>query len=279
MKRFEPSRTYSSPSRRAVVRIAAESEPEPDSVSAYAGSHSPEANLGQVALLLLVAAGELEAERAELLHREDQGRGRADLPHLLDRDQREERAGAEPAVLLGEEEAEDVVLAEQLDDVPGELVGGVDLGRARRDPLARELPDEVAQLPLLVVQDVPGHGAEFTGRARSRASARALQPRRARRRSRRPPPRARAALVHRHHGACGLECPLGLGGGCGRVALGEQQPRPHERRARRSASCDTRLPSIDARSRSSAVRASARAPASSHEPTTASTAASQLGSP
>src|SRR5947207_12601161 len=47
MKRFEPSRTYSSPSRRAVVRIAAESEPEPDSVSAYAGSHSPKANLGR----------------------------------------------------------------------------------------------------------------------------------------------------------------------------------------------------------------------------------------
>ena len=69
----------------------------------------------------------------------------------------EERAGAEPAVLLGEEEAEDVVLAEQLDDVPRELVGGVDLGGARRDPLARELPHEVAQLPLLVVQDVPGH--------------------------------------------------------------------------------------------------------------------------
>ena len=34
MNRFEPSRTYSSPSRRAVVRIAAESEPEPASVSA-----------------------------------------------------------------------------------------------------------------------------------------------------------------------------------------------------------------------------------------------------
>ena len=47
MKRFEPSRTYSSPSRRAVVRIAAESEPEPDSVRAYAGSHSPEANFGR----------------------------------------------------------------------------------------------------------------------------------------------------------------------------------------------------------------------------------------
>ena len=34
MNRFEPSRTYSSPSSRAVVRIAAESEPDPASVSA-----------------------------------------------------------------------------------------------------------------------------------------------------------------------------------------------------------------------------------------------------
>src|SRR6266566_9745684 len=121
-------------------------------------------------LLLRVAAGELEAERAELLHREDERRGRADLRHLFDRDQREKGAGAEPAVLLGEEEAEDVVLAEQLDDVPRELVGGVDLGSPRRDSLASELPDEVAQLPLLVAQDVPGHGAESTGRARSRAN-------------------------------------------------------------------------------------------------------------
>src|SRR5439155_19981522 len=126
--------------------------------------------LGQVTPLLLVVAGELEAERAELLDREDQGRGRADLSHLLDRDQREERAGAEPSLLLGEEEAEDVVLAEQLDDVPRELVGGVDLGGTRRDPLARELPDEVTQLPLPVARAVPGHGAESTGRARARAN-------------------------------------------------------------------------------------------------------------
>jgi hypothetical protein len=47
MKRFEPLRTYSSPSRRAVVRIAAESEPEPASVSAYAQSHSPLASFGK----------------------------------------------------------------------------------------------------------------------------------------------------------------------------------------------------------------------------------------
>ena len=47
MKRLEPLRTYSSPSRRAVVRIAALSLPEPDSVSAYAQSHSPLASFGR----------------------------------------------------------------------------------------------------------------------------------------------------------------------------------------------------------------------------------------
>ncbi len=171
MKRFEPSRTYSSPSRRAVVRIAAESEPEPDSVSAYAGSHSPEREPRQPALLLLVAAGELEPERAELLHREDQAARRADLRDLLDRDQREQRPGAEPAVLLGEEEPEDVVLAEQLDDVPRELVRRVDLGRARRDPLARERADELAQLPLLVGQRIEDAHTDDSSLGRPRGSA------------------------------------------------------------------------------------------------------------
>src|SRR5438105_10925536 len=47
MNRFVPFRTYSPFSDRAVERIAAESEPEPDSVSAYAQSHSPDASRGR----------------------------------------------------------------------------------------------------------------------------------------------------------------------------------------------------------------------------------------
>ena len=47
MKRLPPSITYSPFSRRAVERIAAESEPEPASVSAYAASHSPLASFGR----------------------------------------------------------------------------------------------------------------------------------------------------------------------------------------------------------------------------------------
>ena len=60
-------------------------------------------------------------------------------------------------MLLVEEEPEDAVLAEELDDVPRELVRLVDLGRARRDPLARERPHELADLELLVGQRLPGH--------------------------------------------------------------------------------------------------------------------------
>ena len=50
-----PLRTQSSPSRRAVVRSAAESLPLPGSVSAHAASHSPRGRLRQVAALLRVA--------------------------------------------------------------------------------------------------------------------------------------------------------------------------------------------------------------------------------
>ena len=113
--------------------------------------------LRQVALLLLLRAGELQPERAELLDGEDQAARRADLRDLLDRDEREQRAGAGPAPLLVEQEPEDLVVAEELDDVPRELVALVDLGRARRDPVAGERADELAELALLVGEDVPGH--------------------------------------------------------------------------------------------------------------------------
>ena len=54
------------------------------------------------------------------------------------------------AVLLGERQREDVVLAEQLADVPRVLALLVDLRRARRDPLLRDLPDRVAEVQELL---------------------------------------------------------------------------------------------------------------------------------
>ena len=106
----------------------------------------------QPALLLLVRAGEPDGERAELLHGDDQAARGADLRDLLDRYEAEQRASAEPAVLLFEEDAEELVLAEELDDVPRELGGLVDLGCAGRDPFPCQRPHEVADLALLVRQ-------------------------------------------------------------------------------------------------------------------------------
>src|SRR5437764_984786 len=67
------------------------------------------------------------------------------------------RVTDEPAGALVEEQAEDVVLAVELDDVPRKLVRLVDLRRARRDARARERAHEVAQFPLFVSQLIPGH--------------------------------------------------------------------------------------------------------------------------
>jgi len=53
------------------------------------------------------------------------------------------------------------VLAEELDDIPGKLGAPVDLGRPRRDPLAREIADQVADLALLVGQGLVRHGSNI----------------------------------------------------------------------------------------------------------------------
>ena len=96
-------------------------------------------------------------ERAELLDGEDEPRRRARLRDLLDRDEQHERPGAGAPVLLVEGQREDVVLAEELDHVVGELRRGVDLRRSRRHPFPRQGAHEVAELALLVCEDVPGH--------------------------------------------------------------------------------------------------------------------------
>ena len=93
----------------------------------------------------------------ELLDGDDQAARRTDLGDLLDRHERHQRGGAEAAVLLVVEDAEDPVLAEELDDVPRKLGRLVDLGRARRDALARELADQLADLLLLLGQRLGRH--------------------------------------------------------------------------------------------------------------------------
>ena len=126
-------------------------------MSAYAASSAPEARSGSQRCPLLLRAGELEAERAELLDGEDEAARRTDLRDLLDRDEREERPGSRAAHVLVEEEPEDPLLAEELDDVPRELVRLVDLRRAWRDAVASDRPHKVAELELLGGQRLPGH--------------------------------------------------------------------------------------------------------------------------
>ena len=141
-----PLMTQSEPSWIAVVRIAA-------GVGAGVGLRQAERRrllagraIGQEPLLQLVRAEQLDRQRAELLDHQDQGDGRRRLRELLDRDLQHQRAGPGAAVLLGERQAEDVLLGQQLADVPRVLVGPVDLGGARRDPLGRDLAHEVAEV-------------------------------------------------------------------------------------------------------------------------------------
>src|SRR6266536_2532711 len=111
----------------------------------------------QEALLLLLRPGQFDPERAQLLDREDEPRRRADLRELLDRDQNHQRAGATAAVLLVERQAEELLLTEELDEIPGELGLLVDLGCAWRHALAGKRAHEVSDLALLVAQGVVWH--------------------------------------------------------------------------------------------------------------------------
>ncbi len=157
MNRLVPSITHTSPSRRAVAAQRGGVGARPGLGERVGGEHLPRSEPRQPRRALLRRPRELQPERAELLDGEDQPGRRADLRDLLDRDEGEQRSRAEPAVGLVEEQSEDAVLAVELDDVPGERVRGVDLGGARRDALARQRADQLAQLTLLVGQGVPGH--------------------------------------------------------------------------------------------------------------------------
>jgi hypothetical protein len=108
-----------------VVIMPPGSEPASGSDSAKAGDHSPLAQRGQDALLELVAAEQADGERPELLHHQDQrGRG-AGLRDLLDRDVEHQRAGAGPPYSSSNGKPEQVLLGEQLAQVPRVLGLGV----------------------------------------------------------------------------------------------------------------------------------------------------------
>src|SRR5207253_6127677 len=118
--------------------------------------------------------------QAQRLRGDDEPARRAHLRDLLDRDERHERARADPAVLLVVEDPEDLVLAEEVDDVPRELGRLVDLARPWSDPLPRELADQLADLALLVAERFERrHGSSLARRIRrpARRTAGATLPR------------------------------------------------------------------------------------------------------
>ena len=98
----------------------------------------------------LLGAVELDRQRAELLDHQDQRCRRVGLGDLLDRHVQHQRAGAGAAVLLLERQPEDVLLGQQLAQVVRVLGPLVHLGRARRDPLLRDLADRVAEVQILL---------------------------------------------------------------------------------------------------------------------------------
>jgi hypothetical protein len=120
--------------------------------------------VGKPALLLLVGAGEDQRQGAQLLDREDQPARRARPADLFHGQRDREQLAAEAAVLGWERQPEDVVTGQELLDVPRELGGLVDRGRARRDLLVGEDPDRVAEHQLLLGQAVrPGGGGGGRG--------------------------------------------------------------------------------------------------------------------
>ena len=146
---FLPLMTHSSPSGTAVVRIAAGSEPASGSDSANAGDHSPVAQRGRKRCFCSSVPNSWIGSVPSSCTIRISAQAARRLRDLLDGHLQHQRAGAGAAVLLVERQREDVVLAEQLADVPRVLGLRVDLRGARRDPLLGDLAHgrpEVAQL-------------------------------------------------------------------------------------------------------------------------------------
>ena len=98
--------------------------------------------------------GQEQGQRAELVGGEDQpGRG-ARPAQLLDGQADRQQLTAEPTVLLGKRQGQDVLGCQELAEVLGELAGPIDLGGTRRDPLVGELADGIAQESLLLGQPI-----------------------------------------------------------------------------------------------------------------------------
>ena len=125
------------------------SEPASASVSPSAISFPPEAMPGSHVACCSGVPATWMGMAAERLDRDDEpGRG-ADATQLLDREAQAQQVGAEAPELLGERDAEDVVVGQELADVLGPFGRSIDRGGPRRDLVVGEDADGVAQEDLL----------------------------------------------------------------------------------------------------------------------------------
>ena len=135
MKVFDPLSTQSSPSRTAVVFSAARSEPPLGSVIAIAVTSSPVQKPGQPALLLLLGAQVAQVGRDDVgvdaQARRHRGRDARQL--LAEHGVEPVVAGLGAAVLLGDLQAEEALLARLDPDVARDRLGLDELLEPRPD--------------------------------------------------------------------------------------------------------------------------------------------------
>jgi hypothetical protein len=132
---------------------------EPEGAEAPAG-----AQIGQVALLLLLGAEQVDRLRAERRVRAHRDRhGRVDPRELLDGDRVGQRVAARAAVLLGERDAHEPELAELRDDLVREALLAIELLGHRRDLVAGEVADGLLDEAVVVGQVEEHRGVNLDG--------------------------------------------------------------------------------------------------------------------
>ena len=177
-----PSITHSSPSGTARVIIPPGSEPASGSDSANAGLHSPVAHRGRKrsfsssepnSLIGSVPSSwiiRISAVEAHALAISSTAMFSISVPVPV------------PPCSVSNGQAEDVLLGEQLAQVVRVLGLLVDLGRARRDPLACDLADRVAEIEVLLRDRVQlgerGHLSRIVRDRYGRRPGRSVRPQR-----------------------------------------------------------------------------------------------------
>ena len=135
---FCPLRTKSSPSRSALVRIPATSEPTPGLGHRERAAHLAGGHLRQQPRLLLGRAVLRDQVRHDEVGVDDAGDRHPAAGELLHHQRVGQQRLAQPAVLLGDGEPEQAHLAHAVDDVGRVLVGVLQPLRVRDDLLVDE---------------------------------------------------------------------------------------------------------------------------------------------